>query len=248
MPSGSWIHISGKPQGSAAGSRMMGTPAAASRACSAWTSGTWTQLAECFVPSPRVDDLNPDVTRRVPLRHRPDRERVTAVATWRRAGPPPAPSRTRGPDRRLTRRSTSPPHRHRHRRLPAALSGWSAVCGRSSPDVAGARRTPGRPLPDLAGPAVVPSCQAERGCYLLGNAYAREPGKSIIKARSGPRQLPPANIASAAQGPDFFIRTRTGTGKTLRPKDGENPRESLLSHRDLPSMTDHRVPHLVRLN
>ena len=30
MPSGSWIHISVRPQGSAAGSRMTGTPAAAS--------------------------------------------------------------------------------------------------------------------------------------------------------------------------------------------------------------------------
>ena len=38
MPSGSWIHISVKPQGSVAGPRMMGTPAAASRACPAWTS------------------------------------------------------------------------------------------------------------------------------------------------------------------------------------------------------------------
>jgi len=38
MPSGSWIDISVKPQGSVAGSRVMGTPAAASRACPAWTS------------------------------------------------------------------------------------------------------------------------------------------------------------------------------------------------------------------
>ena len=35
MPSGSWIHISIKPHGSATGPRMMGTPAAASRACAA---------------------------------------------------------------------------------------------------------------------------------------------------------------------------------------------------------------------
>jgi hypothetical protein len=48
MPSGSWIHISVKPQGSVAGSRMMGTPAAPSRACSAWTSRTWIQIiTEC---------------------------------------------------------------------------------------------------------------------------------------------------------------------------------------------------------
>jgi hypothetical protein len=33
MPSGSWVHISVKPQGSSAGPRMMGTAAAASRAC-----------------------------------------------------------------------------------------------------------------------------------------------------------------------------------------------------------------------
>jgi len=44
MPSGSWIHISVKPQGSVAGSRTMGTPAAASRACSAWISRTWIQI------------------------------------------------------------------------------------------------------------------------------------------------------------------------------------------------------------
>jgi hypothetical protein len=40
MPSRSWIHISVKPQGSVAGPRAMGTAAAASRACSAWTSRT----------------------------------------------------------------------------------------------------------------------------------------------------------------------------------------------------------------
>ena len=48
MPSGSWIHISVKPQGSVAGSRMMGTAAAASRACPAWMSRTWIQIiTEC---------------------------------------------------------------------------------------------------------------------------------------------------------------------------------------------------------
>ena len=40
MPSGSWIHISVKPQGSVVGPRPIGTAAAASRACSAWTSRT----------------------------------------------------------------------------------------------------------------------------------------------------------------------------------------------------------------
>jgi hypothetical protein len=53
MPSGSWIYISVKPQGSVAGSRMMWTAAAASRACSAWTSRTWIQIiTEC--PGGRV--------------------------------------------------------------------------------------------------------------------------------------------------------------------------------------------------
>jgi hypothetical protein len=48
MPSGSWIYISVKPQGSVAGSRMMWTAAAASRACPAWTSCTWIQIiTEC---------------------------------------------------------------------------------------------------------------------------------------------------------------------------------------------------------
>jgi hypothetical protein len=44
MPSGSSIRISVRPQGSAAGSRTTGTPAAASRACPARTSRTWTQI------------------------------------------------------------------------------------------------------------------------------------------------------------------------------------------------------------
>ena len=44
MPSGSWIHISVGPQGSVAGSRVMVTAAAASQACSAWTSRAWIQI------------------------------------------------------------------------------------------------------------------------------------------------------------------------------------------------------------
>ena len=44
MPSGSSIHISTSPQGSVTGSRMTGTPAIASRACSARTSRTWIQI------------------------------------------------------------------------------------------------------------------------------------------------------------------------------------------------------------
>jgi len=53
-----------------------------------------------------------------------------------------------------------------------------------------------------------------------------------------------AILAGGQPGPGFFSRTRTSTGKTLRPKDGENHREN-RSPRDLPSMTDYRVPHLV---
>jgi hypothetical protein len=41
---GARIHISIKPHGSVAGPRTMGTPAAASRACSAYTSRTWIQI------------------------------------------------------------------------------------------------------------------------------------------------------------------------------------------------------------
>ena len=44
MPSGSWMCISVRPHGSATGSPMIGTPAAASRACSACTSRTWIQI------------------------------------------------------------------------------------------------------------------------------------------------------------------------------------------------------------
>ena len=44
MPSGSSIHISIKPQGSVAGFRITGTPAAASLAWSARTSRTWIQI------------------------------------------------------------------------------------------------------------------------------------------------------------------------------------------------------------
>ena len=44
MPSRSWIHISVRPQGFAAGSRMTGTPAAASRACPVRTFRTRIQI------------------------------------------------------------------------------------------------------------------------------------------------------------------------------------------------------------
>ena len=44
MPSGSSIHISISPQGSIAGARTTGTPAAASRAYSPRTSRTWIQI------------------------------------------------------------------------------------------------------------------------------------------------------------------------------------------------------------
>ena len=54
MPSGSWIHISVKPQGSVAGPRMIGTPAAASRACSARTSRTWIQIINECLGGPAV--------------------------------------------------------------------------------------------------------------------------------------------------------------------------------------------------
>ena len=44
MPSGSSIHISISPQGSAAGARITGTPAAVGRTCSSRTSRTWIQI------------------------------------------------------------------------------------------------------------------------------------------------------------------------------------------------------------
>jgi hypothetical protein len=44
MPSGSSIHISTSPQASVTGSRMTGTPAVASRACSSRTFRTWMQI------------------------------------------------------------------------------------------------------------------------------------------------------------------------------------------------------------
>jgi hypothetical protein len=44
MPSGSSIHISTSPQGSVTGSRMTGTPAVGSRACSSRTFRTWIQI------------------------------------------------------------------------------------------------------------------------------------------------------------------------------------------------------------
>ena len=84
MPSGSWIHISVKPQGSVAGSRMMGTPAAASRACPAWTSRTWIQIiTEC--PGGRPCARRP---RAIPGRGRtPPRDRREGRTPGRWPGP-----------------------------------------------------------------------------------------------------------------------------------------------------------------
>jgi len=55
MPSGSEIHISVKPHGPVTGPEMMGTPAAASRACSAWTSRTCIQIITDCPAGPGLD-------------------------------------------------------------------------------------------------------------------------------------------------------------------------------------------------
>src|SRR5580658_6073942 len=56
----------------------------------------------------------------------------------------------------------------------------------------------------------------------------------------------PAIFAQAAAGPElFFARTRHGAGKTPRLRTVKTPRENPTPRRDLPSMTDHRVRHLI---
>ena len=56
----------------------------------------------------------------------------------------------------------------------------------------------------------------------------------------------PAKFAEAQQGPEFFFlytdrcRQDATARRTVTTRPGE-----FLSHRDLPRMTDYRVPHLV---
>jgi hypothetical protein len=49
----------------------------------------------------------------------------------------------------------------------------------------------------------------------------------------------------AEQGPGFFFVHGTVPAKTLQSKDGENLAGEFFSRRDLPSMTDYRVRHLI---
>jgi len=64
-----------------------------------------------------------------------------------------------------------------------------------------------------------------------------------MKLRSGPRLLHAHYARVAQRGQAFLWDTRTGAGKTLRPKGGENYGRG-LSHRDLSSMTDYT--YLIR--
>jgi hypothetical protein len=100
MPSGSEIHISIKPHGSVTGLRMMGTPAAASRACSAGTSRTCIQIiTDCLAgpglcpetsskPGPRKN-TTPGIVRRAELAVNGQAQYVAveAAATVQVAGP-----------------------------------------------------------------------------------------------------------------------------------------------------------------
>ena len=70
--------------------------------------------------------------------------------------------------------------------------------------------------------------------------------RGIIKILLRTPAIAPAISAGAAAGPElFFARTRHDADQTPQPKDGENPGRIPFSHRDLPSMTDHRVRHQV---
>jgi hypothetical protein len=84
MPSGSSIHISIKPQGSVAGSRMMRTPAAASRACSAWTFRTWIQI---ITERPGGPAACPETSSNPWPRKKPLRDLLEGRTPGRRPGP-----------------------------------------------------------------------------------------------------------------------------------------------------------------
>jgi hypothetical protein len=60
-----------------------------------------------------------------------------------------------------------------------------------------------------------------------------------------PAAAPARYLRMQRQDRSFFARTRTGAGKTPRPKHAENPGENLFSQLRSTSMTDHRVRHLV---
>jgi hypothetical protein len=95
MPSGSSIHISVKPQGSAAGSRMTGTPAAASRACSARTFRTWIQIiTECPVGPSLCPEHHAGILRgaELPVDGQAKYIAVEAAAAVRVAGPQQDPA------------------------------------------------------------------------------------------------------------------------------------------------------------
>jgi hypothetical protein len=101
---GSWIHISVKPQGSVAGSRVMGTAAAASRACPAWTSRTWIQIITDVpgragrVPGdlerPRAENTTPGIVWRaeLPVDGQAQYVAVEAAAAVQVAGPQEDPA------------------------------------------------------------------------------------------------------------------------------------------------------------
>ena len=84
MPSGSWIHISIKPHGSVTGRRMMGTTAAASRACSAWTSRTCIQI---ITDCPAGPGLWPETSSKPGPRKNTTRDRPEGRTRGRWPGP-----------------------------------------------------------------------------------------------------------------------------------------------------------------
>ena len=104
MPSGSSICISIRPQGSSAGSWMIGTPAASSRACSARTSRTWIQIITERPDGPGVpgdleqplaeEEDHPGIVRRaeLPVDGQAQDVAVEAAAAVQVAGPQQDPA------------------------------------------------------------------------------------------------------------------------------------------------------------
>jgi Zinc-binding dehydrogenase len=90
---------------------------------------------------------------------------------------------------------------------------------------------------------IVLATEMLRRCLLLAAECPIRDSKIGVIYKSvapDPGSCTSARFADARQGRSFFVHG-TGAGKTLRSKDGENPGR-ILSHRDLPSMTDYRVP------
>jgi hypothetical protein len=78
-----------------------------------------------------------------------------------------------------------------------------------------------------------------------GMPYARKPGRRMMKLRSGPRPQSAHTRGLHGRARAFFLGIRGPVPvRRCQPKDAEITGEA-FSRRDLPSITDYHVPHLV---